>query len=433
MLLCGLPGSGTSTALASLCLGIVEAHHPDRLHIHILDFDDQGLAPLKSIPHVGSVIAGSDRERQTRLLRRLSTELDARRDGALTGPVDGPTIIAMVDNYGAFADAFSEPGDLSVHSLLGRLIADGPGVGIFVFLTAKQPGDVPSRIASLFAARLAFRLADRYEYTAMGVPAVEPPDVIGRAFEAGSGREIQVAALHARGLAAAVDALPASTPSNPPWTIDVLPSRVSVAEFLAIGHLGTDEWFLPFGIGDSGLVPTGLVLREGENALITGPARSGKTTALITLAQVARTARPELRIHAITPRRSALGSADVIDGILETDAVIDLAGSSDPWLLLVDDAELVEPGAAISDLLRRRNPAGRVVAAGMADALRSLYGHWTQDLRRSRIGCALRPNVASDGDLWQTQLPRNHPGNFPAGRGYLLADGQAELVQVGCE
>ncbi len=70
-------------------------------------------------------------------------------------------------------------------------------------------------------------------------------------------------------------------------------------------------------------------------------------------------------------------------------------------------------------------------AAGAADAIRGLYGHWTQDVRRSRIGCALRPNLATDGDLWQTPLPRRGPERFPIGRGYLLADGQTELVQLG--
>jgi S-DNA-T family DNA segregation ATPase FtsK/SpoIIIE len=100
-------------------------------------------------------------------------------------------------------------------------------------------------------------------------------------------------------------------------------------------------------------------------------------------------------------------------------------------LLLVDDAELVDDCSLLSELVRGRQPDMHIVAAGSADALRALYGHWTQDVRRSRIGCALRPNVAADGDLWQTALPRQGPQRFPTGRGYLLADGEVELVQLG--
>ena len=116
--------------------------------------------------------------------------------------------------------------------------------------------------------------------------------------------------------------------------------------------------------------------------------------------------------------------------ILELEALAGLAEVEGPHLLLVDDAELIED-ALLGRLIRERRPGIRVVAAGSADALRSLYGHWTQDVRRSRVGCALRPNVVADGDLWQTPLPRRGPERFPAGRGYLLCDGEVELVQLG--
>lgn len=82
------------------------------------------------------------------------------------------------------------------------------------------------------------------------------------------------------------------------------------------------------------------------------------------------------------------------------------------------------------ELSERPRPGVHVVAAAPADLLRSAYGHWTAGLRRSRIGLALKPNVATDGDLWQTTLPRRGPAVFAAGRGYVLAEGQCELVQV---
>ena len=42
----------------------------------------------------------------------------------------------------------------------------------------------------------------------------------------------------------------------------------------------------------------------------------------------------------------------------------------------------------------------------------------------------LKPQPEIDGDLWGMLLPRRGPGRFGAGRGYLVADGEAELVQV---
>ncbi len=151
LLLYGLPGSGTTTALASLAMATAITTDPNHLHMYILDFDDQILQPLRSLPHVGAVVAGSDRERQHRLLRRLGAELQRRRQAMADGSLDAtgyPTIVTMVDNYGGFADHYSEPGDMAVNNLVARLIADGPGVGMMTIVTAKHPGDVPSRIAS---------------------------------------------------------------------------------------------------------------------------------------------------------------------------------------------------------------------------------------------------------------------------------------------
>jgi len=432
LLLYGLSGSGTTTAMAAIAIATATASDPGRLHIYILDFDDQLLQPLRDLPHVGAVVAGSDRERQLRLLRRLATELQHRRQSmaeGVSGETGYPTIVTMIDNYGGFADSYGEPGDMAIHNLLARIIADGPGVGMMTIMSSKHPGDVPTRIASTVAARLVFRLADRYDYSGLGVPPVDPPTEPGRAFESGSGREVQVALPHEGGLAAAVAAVAWPSSGSPPWRIDVLPSEVSITEFISRARIASDEWYLPLGIGDSSLIPVGLILRGGDHALIAGPSRSGKTTALTTIATVARAADPDLYIAAIAPLRSDLSRCPSVNAVIEPAQAAGLTHRS--VLLLVDDADLVDSADALSEIIAARGSAMRIVAAGNADALRTHYGHWTQGLRRSRIGCALRPNPLADGDLWQTQLPRTNQQTFPAGRGYLVADGRVELVQLG--
>lgn len=433
LLLYGLPGSGTTTAVATLAVGLARSHHPDEMHLYVLDFDDQLLGPLRSLPHVGAVIGADDQERQTRLLRRLAQELQERR-AAAAGPAGSggrPAIITFIDNYAGFAAAFDEPGDIPVRNLLTRLVADGPGVGMYTIITAKQPGEIPTQLAAVAASKLAFRLADRYDYSGIGIPATDPPRVAGRAYEAITGRELQVALPDPEGLAAAVCRVPAIEATVMPWTIDVLPQEVSVADVITAAVIGMGRWFLPIGIGDSSLGPAGLILHDGEHALITGPARSGKSTALTTIAAVARAAGPRLRIAAMTPRRSALGDSPAVDVVVAPGDLAKLVEPGVAQLILVDDAELLDEDPYLSDLVRSRRPDVRLIAAGAPDVIRTLYGHWTQEVRRSRIGCALRPNVAADGDLWQTALPRRGPASFPAGRGYLVADGRTELVQLG--
>lgn len=434
LLMYGLPGSGTTTALAAIVTGLAGSCDPNELHMYGIDFDDQALLPLQTLPHVGAVVGAGQRERQLRLLRHLSRELNDRRSAVGADPEslsDYQTIVTFLDNYAGFTHAFDEPGEMSIRNLFLRLAADGPGVGMLTIATAKQPGDIPNRLASLVGSKLAFRLADRYDYSAVGVPPVDPPTGPGRAFESGSGRELQIVLPHRDGLNGAINGNRWGRPEVAPAPIEILPRDVSVADVIAAGQVSDQEWFLPIGIGNSGLSPAGLVLREGDHALITGPARSGKSTALATLATVAKAAFPDLTVLAVVPRRSPLSDCVAVDLVVGEDLVADLAGRDGAQLLLVDDAELITESPSLADLVRMRRPGLHVVAAGSADAIRSMYGHWTHDVRRSRIGCALRPNVATDGDLWQTTLPRRGPERFPTGRGYLLADGEAELVQLG--
>ncbi len=100
-------------------------------------------------------------------------------------------------------------------------------------------------------------------------------------------------------------------------------------------------------------------------------------------------------------------------------------------MLLVDDAESFDDGdGALAGLLSSPAPGLHLIAAGRSDTLRSLYGHWTTVLRRSKTGLLLRPDVDLDGDLLGTTLPRRAPVRLGTGRGYLVHDGELDLVQV---
>ena len=99
--------------------------------------------------------------------------------------------------------------------------------------------------------------------------------------------------------------------------------------------------------------------------------------------------------------------------------------------MLIDDAEFIaDSGGELSRLLASRPRNIRVIAAGRADSLRSSYGHWTSEVRRSRCGLILDPSPQTDGDLFGVQLPRTKGGRLPTGRGYLITNGEIELLQA---
>ena len=450
MLLYGVAGSGTSTALATIALALARRYSPAELHIYAMDFGSQLLAPLAGLPHVGAVVGPTERERQERLIRRLRAEVANRQERFRASGAAGidehnaqcaagdrlPGIVVMLDNWSAFASAFDDLGGLELRDALARVIADGPGLGIFTVITADRANAVPVSIAGLIAARLVFRLSDQHEFGAFGIPARDLPDFVpGRAVDAATRREVQMAIPAAGGIGAAVAQVTVADHDRGllPRQVLTLPDDVSFAE-VGSARVAPDEWWLPFGIGDRTLERIGFRLGEGDHALIAGAARAGKSSLLLVLARVARSAAKPPRMIVIAAPRSPLHALNCGQtfGVDDESAAVELARADDsPCLLLVDDAERADDAAgAIRGLLSQRRPGDRVIAAGRADALRASYGHWTQELRRSRQGIVLKPNTDVDGDLWGMLLPRRGPSRFGPGRGYLVLDGEAELVQV---
>jgi len=432
LLVYGTAGSGPAAALLTLGSSLAAKFEPDRLHIYALDFGTGTLAPLEELPQVGSVISSADRERQVRLLRYLQEEVAVRR---AAGPGDRPAVLFLLDNYGGFAAAFDQPADLGYRDSLRRIVADGPGVGVFVVMSADQAAAVPTNLAALIPEKLVFRMADLFDYPALGLSNRELPDLPdGRAIQIGSGLLIQIAEVSKAdiGRIAARSVCGGATPLR----IGVLPRQSDVADVVDGASIQDREWFLPIGIGDHRLEPIGWRLGESDHALVAGPARSGKSTALLAISGIVGNHRPDVVITAVAPRRSPLWEAREL-GTLVTDpdelerAMQRILDDASPHLVLVDDADdLSDASGALLRLIRRRRPNVRVIGAGRADVLRSMYGHWTQELRRSRHGIALRPQTDVDGELWHTALPRHGPSVRIPGRGYLITDGAVELVQV---
>ena len=205
-------------------------------------------------------------------------------------------------------------------------------------------------------------------------------------------------------------------PSRRPPTIGTLPATVALADLpVPTAHS------LPLGIGDGDLAPVALAVHPGDHVLVAGPSRSGRSTALAALAQQVRRAEPQAWLGAVTPRRSALRGASQFDAVAGT--LADLGPIPLQGWLLIDDAELVDDGGGLAARIAGLDSGLHLAVACRADALRGAFGHWTQHVRRSRLGVLLQPDLLVDGDLLGVTLPRHGPviraarPRLPRGRG----------------
>ncbi|WCO67799.1 FtsK/SpoIIIE domain-containing protein [Iamia majanohamensis] len=434
LLLAGLPGSGTTTGLLSVALAAARTRPPDDLHIHALDFGTGELDALAGLPHVGAVVPASDRERQARLVTWLRGELDRRR-GLRAPRATEARILVLLDGVGPFRAEWDE----AVSPVLdgfARVFAEGPELGVHMAVSADRTTTLPAPLRGLVRQLLLFRLGDDLDYSQAGFRTTELPEFVpGRAVDGELHLEVQVAR-PARGVDAEVADVAAlhPAPRRPPAHIGALPRDVPVAAVAGAVALDGTPRQLPVGVSEATLGPAGFTLYPGEHALVAGPARSGKTTALAVAGTVARTAGWATAV--VAARRSALGGDGDLGPVLRPEAVAaELPGLLDgrgadapPLLLLVDDIDLVDADATMEEALGRDDVV--VVGAGRADTLRGLYSHWSRSLRRSRAGLLLVPDVDLDGDLLSVRLPRRTTTPIAAGRGYLCAGGEVELVQV---
>ena len=436
LLLYGIGGSGTTTALATIALALASIADPAHVHVYVLDFGAGELGPLASLPHVGAVIGASEHERQQRLLRRLRGELQARRGLDPAARAAAPRLVVLLDGYGGFA---SEHGDLAGDALreaLARVWADGPELGVHAAIAADRLGAVPTALASLAQQRLAFQLADAADYAQFGLLRRSIPQfTAGRAVVGGSGQVIQVARGQGRLEQQVEDAALAGGRPGGPVPVDVLPERVSVDVLLGAGRPSREPLFLPMGIGDETLEPAGFELFEGDHALIAGPPRTGRTTSLLVVADVVSRLYPEIGLVGIAIRRSALRDCPAVGRVITApeqiaELVAELRAADGLRMLLIDDADAVDdPARALSDLFAAPLANLHAVVAGRTDALKSL-GHWSVGVRRARTGLLLQPDVQIDGQLLGVTLPRRPAPPVRPGCGYRVDPGGFELMQV---
>src|SRR3954447_2683026 len=268
LLLFGIPGSGTTTALASLVLSLAHTHAPEDLEVYALDNGAGDLRTLETLPHTGSVILAGDRERQMRLIRRLRRELDERR----TLGRAGARTIVLIDNLAALRSEFDDVAGLELMDELARVYADGPQSGIHMAVTADRPNTVPTGWMAVTTQKWLFRLADPYDYVSLGVTIKDVPYATpGRAVMAESklqitlGRPLPTVAEAAAGVAGRFSG---STPAATP--VGVLPTDVARSALSTGAQLREEPWRIGFGVREADLGVAELVLYEGEHAIVAG-------------------------------------------------------------------------------------------------------------------------------------------------------------------
>jgi S-DNA-T family DNA segregation ATPase FtsK/SpoIIIE len=466
LLASGGPGSGRTTLLRTLAGAVATATDPADVHLYAFDCAGGGLLPLAALPHCGAVVGRDDLDRGDRLLDRIAAEIRRRqqvlgRDGfgslaEQRAAVDVgdrlPWLVLVLDGWEGFVAAYDGiDSGRPVDTLLG-LLREGAAVGLRAVVAGDRSA-LTGRVASLMPGRLILRMPDPMDYAVAGLSSRQVPQALrpGQGLIPGDpALEVQVALLTAdpsgaaqvaelgRLASLATQRAPVRSPTRPPFRIEPLPERVSYLPAAAMARRRPHGplWTI-IGLGGDDLSPVGIDLAEdGPAFLVSGPSRSGRSTALVTMARWCIEHGTSALV--VTSRRSPLrdlpgvrGSYSPADSI---DLAADLAGLAGPLVVFADDAgELLDTAmdAVLCDALRGtgERPWG-LVMSGVTDDLLTTYRGITVEGRRHRAGLLISPSGPLDGELLGVRLPR---GLAPrVGRGVLAVRGAVTPVQVAC-
>jgi S-DNA-T family DNA segregation ATPase FtsK/SpoIIIE len=482
----GGPRSGRTTAVRTLAHAIADApESAGELHAYILD-GANALADLEGLPNVESVIRADDLERADRLLRRVRSEIEARRPAAGTeGPADQERgrVILLIDGWETLLAAWAALDHGVMLDDLTALLREGVSIGVHVAITGGR-ALLTGSVSSLLGERMVLRFADPADALLAGVPTAltRIEQKAGRAIWTGArfagATEVQIA------LPPPAHALPpAHAPRRDGWTIPELPRQLSYAQLQAVRNV-PDEHYLGqdreidssrstpggrrvgpgdeaapnrsprrviVGIGGDDASPMALDLDESPVTLVLGPARSGRSTALRCIAEGLRQltepaillrSGPLERRAPSEPRTGAVpvtgtGPTNEISlrlpGALEQ---LSAALSQHPGgVVLVDDVSLLQdlgdgPADAIGRLLSAQvsDHGGAVVLASSVPEVLAAYRGPLTMARGSRSGLLLGPPSAADGEVFALRLRRRPVG--PPGRALLISAGRAHCLQV---
>jgi len=451
VLVVGPQGSGRTSLCRTLASLMAASSDPGSVGFYGLDFGGGGLRCLAALAHCGGVVRAGEAERVDRLFAILEGLVTSRRAAlsgagcadlaelraADRGPL--PSVVVFLDGYTAFAAAHEDWTGGHVERLR-HLIEDGPAAGVHFVVTADRVGSVPGRLAEGFGLHVALGGAGSEVVPGRGIDSDGTTWQVA-AFGRDGSTAAQVAAIEH--LATECAAAGHSRVLEP---VQALPAEVCVID---IRDGAPEGGRLALGLDAEGLAPAEIDLESVPMFLVAGPMRSGRSTALATLLNAAREARPDAEAVLLAPRPSPLLDEVVWDESARgPEACAALAeGLADrvreriardltcgvPLIVVVDDAELLAEGSAASALevvARRCWDSGvTLLVAAEAHAAARAFG-WLGLLRAGKFGLLLRPDPDTDGEIFRTRLPRRRGYAFPPGRGELVLGDVKRLVQV---
>ena len=328
--------------------------------------------------------------------------------------------------------------------MFSQIVTDGRRLGLNVVVTADRPGALSSSLGSMMQSRLTLRLASVDDYVMANVPS----DILSINSPSGRGivgrNEVQVAvfggdesvAVQAQSIAGLARRMHEQG-YREPEPVQRLSDHVSLESLPATTESGDPV----IGVADETLAPACITPRGVF--MVAGPPGSGRTTALVTLAQALRRSEPTAQIVHMAAARSAIGSLAVWSrSVTGSSAVLDFAYEvsstvgqprTSTLMLVIESIADFTNSEAESELVRLIKALADSSAFVVGEAEVSAWGQaWNlaPPFKAARRGLLLSPGGVEADTLLSTPIGTIRRHDFPPGRGVLVEKGKGVWLQI---
>ncbi|MCL2664643.1 MAG: type VII secretion protein EssC [Defluviitaleaceae bacterium] len=285
----GMPGSGKSTFMRTVCLSLALRYSPDEVNMYILDMSGTGFKMFGNLPHCGGVLTIDESSSLRQFARYLLNTAENRKKIFEAENAENfieyrknnemPAILILIDNYMGLSETYDD-----IDEQLQNLVRDSFKFGMYFVITAASDYGIRYKMSINFKMAVAFQLVDKSGYSNVvgRTEGLEPEDFPGRGLvRLPVPLELHafLPELHSDGETAStkeiIDSI-AQTESRRAVPIPVMPEKISFEK------LNGGSGLMNIGLADFDLAPVSINLADYTALMISGDAGTGKSTLVTT-------------------------------------------------------------------------------------------------------------------------------------------------------
>ena len=290
----GTSGTGKTTLLKSILIGMGRYYTPTELTAYIIDAGGWSLSIFAGMPNIGGIALDGEEEKIIKLQELILAEIEYRKKVFLKNAVsslkayredvskDMPAIILVVDNIVPLFELYPD-----IENFFVTIARDGASYGIYLLYTANSTSGVRYKIIQNVKGAVSYELTDKGDYpTIVGRPDESLPKIIGRAYYKGNPPIVFQTAIPFRNksdreandlIQRECTAMSAAWSGARPKSIPVMPEILTYETLL---HAFSERWMIPAGMTYDTIEPMAFDLSDRYSLLVTGSMHSGKSKTL---------------------------------------------------------------------------------------------------------------------------------------------------------